>query len=606
MSAVVLSGGRILGSGGFVYETGLALGGGSTLIFNYPSGFSGVTGNFSLAGSTASFSGAVMQVVDGSAGQHEASAVWYTNQVNISSFSTDFTFQIPATGTVPSIIGMTFCVQNSNITTNPNDTFGAHWGLHAATDANVSGFGAFTSNTAQGIGNAIAIKFDIGANSAGQVAYPPGGSPSATGLYLNGGPYAALVPQQDLNPYGINLNLGNVMSCHVDYDGSLLTMQLTDTSTLVKCRYSWPINLQAICGGNLAWVGFTAGEVPGGSIPFSIVKVLSWTLYDGSSTRYSRLSTPTFSVTPGRYTSTQTVSLSGSAGASIYYTTNGLLPTSASTLYTAAITVSASQVIQAVAVQTGFTDSLIAVGNYQIAAGGTPLINFPSNFSGASGLVIVNGSAQYVSNHIKLVESSSGANREIGSAWYAVPVPITTFTTNFTVIFGSGSSNGMTFCVQNFPPTSTNTGGSQATGANWIIGGPNATANDQNGFGYSGNTAGSNGQNAGLLYGVAVKLDPANNATGLYVGGAAVNSPQTTISGLSLSSGNPIAVQLIYNGTNMSVSITDTVTTGNFTTSFAVNLTSSVGGNTAYVGFTGSQYFAAVDQTLTTWTYATP
>jgi len=45
--------------------------------------------------------------------------------------------------------------------------------------------------------------------------------------------------------------------------------------------------------------------------------------------------TPTFSVAPGSYTSAQSVSLSdATAGASIYYTTNGSTPTSSSTLFT--------------------------------------------------------------------------------------------------------------------------------------------------------------------------------------------------------------------------------------------------------------------------------
>lgn len=77
--------------------------------------------------------------------------------------------------------------------------------------------------------------------------------------------------------------------------------------------------------------------------------------------------TPTFSPAPGTYTSAQTVTLADTtSGASIYYTTNGTTPTTTSTKYAAAITVSSTQTIQAIAVATGYTNSPVASATYTI------------------------------------------------------------------------------------------------------------------------------------------------------------------------------------------------------------------------------------------------
>ncbi len=77
--------------------------------------------------------------------------------------------------------------------------------------------------------------------------------------------------------------------------------------------------------------------------------------------------TPTFSVTPGTFTSAQTVALSdATSGATIYYTLDGSTPTTASARYTTAITVSATETINAIATATGYTQSAVASGTFTI------------------------------------------------------------------------------------------------------------------------------------------------------------------------------------------------------------------------------------------------
>ena len=76
---------------------------------------------------------------------------------------------------------------------------------------------------------------------------------------------------------------------------------------------------------------------------------------------------PAFSPAVGTYTTAQTVTLTDStSGASIYYTINGTTPTASSTLYTSAITVSATETIEAIAIAPGYANSPVATGVYTI------------------------------------------------------------------------------------------------------------------------------------------------------------------------------------------------------------------------------------------------
>ena len=79
------------------------------------------------------------------------------------------------------------------------------------------------------------------------------------------------------------------------------------------------------------------------------------------------VATPTFSPAAGSYTSVQSVKISeATAGATIYYTTNGTAPSTSSAVYSGAIPVGATEVIEAVAVAPGHTNSGLARAGYTI------------------------------------------------------------------------------------------------------------------------------------------------------------------------------------------------------------------------------------------------
>jgi hypothetical protein len=80
------------------------------------------------------------------------------------------------------------------------------------------------------------------------------------------------------------------------------------------------------------------------------------------------VATPAFSVTAGTYAAVQSVALSdATTGAKIYYTTDGTVPTTASSVYSGAITVGASETIRAIAVDTpNYNNSTVASAAYVI------------------------------------------------------------------------------------------------------------------------------------------------------------------------------------------------------------------------------------------------
>jgi sugar lactone lactonase YvrE len=83
---------------------------------------------------------------------------------------------------------------------------------------------------------------------------------------------------------------------------------------------------------------------------------------------------PVFSLASGSYLGARTVSISDStAGAVIYYTTDGTTPTTGSAKYSSAIAVSQTETLEAIAVATGHAQSAVSIDTYTI----TPFSLYP-------------------------------------------------------------------------------------------------------------------------------------------------------------------------------------------------------------------------------------
>jgi hypothetical protein len=206
---------------------------------------------------------------------------------------------------------------------------------------------------------------------------------------------------------------------------------------------------------------------------------------------------------------------------------------------------------------------------------GTTVVNFGSGFS-ATGMQF-NGNAKLVGTLLQLTDTTT--TFEAGSAYWTMPVNVQSFTNDFTFQLTNANADGFTFVLQN--------AGLTALGA---AGG---------GLGF-----------AGMTPSMAVKFDlfdnvgEGNNSTGLYTYGYAPTTPATTLGGgVNLHSGDVFQVHMVYDGTNLTMTITDTTVAASFTTSWPINIPGTVGGNTAYVGFTGATGGLTATQQILYWTY---
>ena len=415
-------------------------GGGGTI--NYGSGLS--SAGLQLNG-TATMNGSRLRLTDG--GQGEAGTAWFKTKVNVQAFTQDFSFQL----TDPHADGITFTIQNAGPT-----ALGGSGGY--------LGYAPITPS--------VAIKFDLSNNNGEGI--------DSTGIYTDGAlPYT---PAIDMTGTGIDLHSSHVFNVHMTYDGTTLTMQITDANTQQNFVTSWTIDIPGTVGSTTAYAGFTGGS----GQTTAIQEILSWSFVPQADISYS-------------------------AG---FYSTGMML----------------------------------------------------------NGKASVNGSS---------LQLTDGGQGETASAWYVTKVNIQNFTQDFTFQLMSPQADGITFTIQNAGLTAL--GGS----GGWL--------------GY-----------APIGSSVAVKFDLYNNAgegvdsTGLYVNGAIPYVPAVdmTASGVNLHSGDVFHVHMVYDGTTLTLQITDTTTQQSFVTSWPINIPATAGGTTAYVGFTGGTGGKTATQDILSWSYS--
>ena len=187
-----------------------------------------------------------------------------------------------------------------------------------------------------------------------------------------------------------------------------------------------------------------------------------------SATYNIRCATPAFSPVAGTYSTTQNVSIScGTAGATIYYTTDGSEPTESSSEYSEAILVSANTTIKAIAVKSGMANSTIGSATFNIRCAQPTFSPAAGTKTGAQNITIsaVTGATIYyttdgsdpdensseyssaipisASTTIKAIAIKSGmANSEIASATYTIQYNITWMVNGETWTPGSGGGSG--------------------------------------------------------------------------------------------------------------------------------------------------------------------
>ena len=200
-------------------------------------------------------------------------------------------------------------------------------------------------------------------------------------------------------------------------------------------------------------------------------------------------------------------------------------------------------------------------------------------------------SSVFTSNLLRLTD---GHTNEGTSVFTKNRCYVKTFATSFTFDLHSpqvGNADGITFCIQGNSPF--------------------ALGDEGGGLGYGPNP--DVGSGPSIPNSVAVKFDifqnqadPGHSTTGLFTNG------QSPAGGASLdayplnSLGNGVfQANLNYDGTTLTLSLQDNQGRV-YTQSYVVDIPALVGGNSAYVGFTGATGSYAATQEILTWTYSTP
>jgi hypothetical protein len=201
---------------------------------DFSGGFAGTAG-LALNNGVTITSDSRLRLTDG--GANESRSAFVTAPVDIQRFTTAFRFQL----TDANADGFTFTLQGIG----PNAVGGPGGNLGYV-----------------GIVRSVAVKFDLYNNE--------GEGFDSTGLYTDG--RSPTTPAIDLSGTGIDFHSGDVFDVSMSYDGSVLAVTITDEVTGASATQRYAIDIPAVIGGPLAYVGFTAGT--GGQ---SVVQdILDW------------------------------------------------------------------------------------------------------------------------------------------------------------------------------------------------------------------------------------------------------------------------------------------------------------------------------------------
>ncbi|WP_435101165.1 chitobiase/beta-hexosaminidase C-terminal domain-containing protein [Arhodomonas sp. AD133] len=143
----------------------------------------------------------------------------------------------------------------------------------------------------------------------------------------------------------------------------------------------------------------------------------------------------------GLYNADQTVTLTGEAGASLYFTRDGTAPSPASNAYTGPITVTATTTVKAIAVDTAGNQSEVLSETYTIdkTAPAKPTVDLPGGIYSSDQSVTLSGESG-----TSLYYTLDGTAPTSSSTLYSSPITITDSTTlNAIAVDAAGNASGV-------------------------------------------------------------------------------------------------------------------------------------------------------------------
>jgi glucose/arabinose dehydrogenase len=208
-----------------------------------------------------------------------------------------------------------------------------------------------------------------------------------------------------------------------------------------------------------------------------------------------------------------------------------------------------------------------------------PALDFTGGFAGGASGLQLNGSALV---HGSSLELTSFSANQAGSAFSSNPVNVTRFSTTFDFHLTSTLAQGFAFVIQGVGNT--------------------ALGSAAGGLGYQGI-----GNSIAVTFDQFDNAGEGNNSTGLYTNGESPTGGGTdlTPSGINLHSLHEFRASISYAGGTLWVTIRDLVTGDSAEQSYAIDIPTLVGGNTAFVGFTGSTGSGIATSDIRNWGFWT-
>ena len=420
---------------------------------------------------------------------HSGNSIWYQTEVNVQAFTSTFTF-------VPSGYDtLAFVIQNNS---NQNKfNFGGGAGPEG-------GFSQFAGGTNTPVNNVFALDFDqwSALTNGGSFTY------SSAQIYQSyqypelplccGGAYVPMYATNKISTSPVPLNApassqstttGDTYSATVTYDGYTFTVSLYDVTAGGSCpgascfTHSWSgVYIPEIVGATTAVVGLTNGVSVTSTNPlyvksFSYTEntptgTSSYTAWNANSTYNNgtvSAASPVYSVAPGTYSGTQSVSITTSSTPNNYicYVLSATTPTLypqpnnnggcvTGTLYTGPVSISSTATLYAMAGSnvSAFSDgsqnptglgppSTLVAGTYTI--GGTGSASIPTfspvagTYSGTQSVTLSTAtSGAVICYNTTGSPATNGSTGCASGTLYTGPVTVPSSETLYAVAGGTG------------------------------------------------------------------------------------------------------------------------------------------------------------------------
>ena len=202
-------------------------------------------------------------------------------------------------------------------------------------------------------------------------------------------------------------NTGNKMGVWYSTDGDNWTALATDvTLTTSAASKSYDIPNSSSSNTYYVKIGLTTGSSTNKKDLIFDDVVFTYSTGGGST-----VSTPTITPNGGIFVNSQEVTITcDTEGAAIYYTLNGSTPTTSSTLYNGAFTITESKTVKAFAVKQDYNDSQIATAEFTKV---TPLANIAAltanTETGTYYVTLTNAVVTFVNGSNAYIQDASGA-----------------------------------------------------------------------------------------------------------------------------------------------------------------------------------------------------